>query len=762
MLPQPTDNFGTKHAVAQSESRDATPFIPDVNGLVPYKAALEYANGGLYLLPVDPRDPKNPGSRVGKNWPEKSTIDADLIGAYWDCDTPPSIAVHTGRSGLVAFDYDVDGPLPDELAWLKAARCQLSRPGETANERGMYVFAATETFIAGKFLLGDGTQVGEIRSGNSVFIVQPSVHAKSAIGAAYQWTGHGSVPELPDIARNYLSKLSTRAVGGKGQIVADREAITAFKSATAQANSRPRALNNLTASLSKKTEGTRDCLRNYLRIAADESRADFYPFDRATAELETAARASYALRAQRGEIGANFETHIGAHDFARLVANAVGHALSRSEAEIVAEANRKYGTDHRDNAGIVAGLQLNTLGNSVIDRPRYQGVSAAELAEPIPPMHWLVRGVWPQRSAGVFAGDKKTLKTWNLQAMAVAVAAGLPMLDRFEVSTPGPVLYLCGEGGQHAFANRHQVIAARYGIDAADLADVPLTAEFDVDAVDTEVFRNGVANLLDRLQPVLVVLDPLYAYHPSGVSGSNLYERGPMLAKLRELVEGHAALVVADHFKKSAGDGLDLDHISMAGMSQWADSWALQVHRQLPDLSDAAASQFKLEAQYATRRGGAENWEIDWTLKRDESDPDVIAWAAVDWSVQSANTVKSLANASTKGMSKEVRQSTILGHIGAHGDESKSMIIRALTTAHGGRAAFMAEFEALERDGVIEESEKHITVQRDGKPYQKRVKGWKVSKAVIVKLNGPDDSADDSADDSEPNSAASVGDGAEQ
>lgn len=351
------DNSGGKRT--PSTARSARPTIPDVDGLSAYKSALAYSEGNLYVLPVDPTDTKNPGSIVGKGWPAKSTRDADVIDARWNVDVPPSIAIHTGRSGVVAFDFDVDGPIPDELSWLKSGQYQLSRPGVQGNERGVYLFASTETFVSGKFSLSDGTHVGEIRSGHSVFIAAPSAHAKAATGAGYVWRTHGPVPELPDAARSYLRLLSCKGLGRDGGVIADSDAVAQFKADTSAAGKRSRALGNLTGSLARKEAGTRDCLRNYLRIAATEARADFYPFERATAELEAAARASYNLRARDGEVGADFDSHIGAREFARLVANAVGGVLSRSEGEVLAEANRKYGSDSRANAGLADGLKFN-------------------------------------------------------------------------------------------------------------------------------------------------------------------------------------------------------------------------------------------------------------------------------------------------------------------------------------------------------------------------------------------------------------------
>ena len=49
---------------------------------------------------------------------------------------------------------------------------------------------------------------------------------------------------------------------------------------------------------------------------------------------------------------------------------------------------------------------------------------------------------------------------------------------------------------------------------------------------------------------------------------------------------------------------------------------------------------FWLEVETGTRRGGGKHIEVDWTLERDKSDPDVIMWAGVDWDTRPA-TAKS-------------------------------------------------------------------------------------------------------------------------
>lgn len=603
--------------------------IPDVTGMSNIQAALAYAASGFYILPVRSGS-KDPGSIVGRGWPQNSTHDPDTIQRYWDCYPDAGIALHTGKSGVVAFDIDQDiDTLPEEFTWLDSAVFQSSNAG--VGVRGHYLFSSPETFVSSRLKIADGTEVGDIRSGNTVIMAQPSVHARADAGGGYFWQRTGPVPHLPDIARPYLT---AKAGGADPQLThADADATLAAFAAVHTGNRAPKRLDAVVRPVElDRISGTRNAIRDALCLAAREARAGSYPWTVAIQRIETAAQESYT---RRGE-------PLDTSDFRRLCVYAVSEANKENLEALIARANRDYGTDTRDNTGSPKGLGVSVSGEAAVATEagggpvptRFLGTSAAELAQPVPPMRWLVRDVWPQRSAGVLAGEKKTFKTWNLQAMALAVSSGVPMLDRFEVPVAGPVLYLCGEGGRDGFANRHQIIAARYGISNDDLAGLPFLAEFDTDELGSTDLVEGIERHLDRLQPVLVVLDPLYAYHPQNVEASNLYTRGPMLARLRELIEGHAALAIGDHFKKNTSNAFDLDSISMAGVGQWADTWLLQRHRVRPDSTD---NHYQLEVQCSTRRGGGRCWEIDWRLDRDPN-PDLVAWSACDWTVRHAGT----------------------------------------------------------------------------------------------------------------------------
>jgi hypothetical protein len=228
--------------------------------------------------------------------------------------------------------------------------------------------------------------------------------------------------------------------------------------------------------------------------------------------------------------------------------------------------------------------------------------TGADLTGPEAPMRWLVKGLWADGSHGVIAGEEKTLKSYFVAGVAVAVAAGVPAFGRWAVPEPGPVLMLVGEGGMRPFRRRLRRIARAYGV---DLAELPLHVTSAIAPVDGAEFREQLTAMLTAVRPRLVVLDPLYAYHPANVAASDLYARGPVLAALAALVtDTGAALMVVDHFNKS-GSGTNLARISQAGMKEWVDSWVLVEHAAPPDV---AGGRFRLGLTIGSRQwGGGEH-----------------------------------------------------------------------------------------------------------------------------------------------------------
>jgi hypothetical protein len=270
------------------------------------------------------------------------------------------------------------------------------------------------------------------------------------------------------------------------------------------------------------------------------------------------------------------------------------------------------------------------------DREPFRTISAAELAGPVPAMRWLVQGVWPEGSYGVLAGEKKTLKTYTSLSLALSVASGEPFLGRFHVPEIRPVLMYLGEGGQNPTARRLQRIASSMGV---DLGSVPLRIAFDAGDITGDTFLRAFNRAIAEEQPGLVIVDPLYAFHPVGIEAQNLYDRGQMLAQIQQMVPEGCALIIADHFRKSGGKDLDLDSIAQSGVAQWSDSWILQTHDTPPRVD---AGDFSIGVQFGSRQWGGQQYLMDWSLGRfdEESGEHVgalsVAVSSVEWGAKSS------------------------------------------------------------------------------------------------------------------------------
>lgn len=229
-------------------------------------------------------------------------------------------------------------------------------------------------------------------------------------------------------------------------------------------------------------------------------------------------------------------------------------------------------------------------------------------AEPVPPMEWLIKNVWPANSHGPLAGPKKSFKSYNAQAMAVSTGSGLAYLGQYPVHRQGNVFYLVGEGGYTSWRRRYQRMCAAYGVKPDD-ANVYATT--DICAVDSTDFADIIGYAKEQLKPTLIILDPLYAYHPKNIEAQNLYDRGRMLANLSKLVGEETALIIPDHYRKSGSEKLDLDEIGQSGMAQWADSWILQTHRKPYDFTTGTAY---LNVEFGSREGYGRRRSIDLTV----------------------------------------------------------------------------------------------------------------------------------------------------
>lgn len=224
------------------------------------------------------------------------------------------------------------------------------------------------------------------------------------------------------------------------------------------------------------------------------------------------------------------------------------------------------------------------------------------------PVTWLINGVLTTDTACILGGPKKTLKSTLLLHQAVAIAAGIPLLDTFHTPTPRNVLILAGEGGEHLTLTRLERIAAAYQLD-----QIPNGIYYTIDPL--HMTQKGIVDTInthaDRLDIGLIIVDPFYRYRGPGARSGDVFEMGQILADFTgPLQTPDRAVVIAHHYAATRHTtGHDLDSLSMAGAAEFADTWQLLGHRKPPDPSNG---RYALDVTLGSRRWGADRWFIDY------------------------------------------------------------------------------------------------------------------------------------------------------
>lgn len=298
-------------------------------------AALTYAAAGLYVLPVKPGT-KNPGSRVGTRWGDKSSRDPEMLAA-WYAASSDSVALDLGRSGLVVVDVDhpelVPGWLLGELR-ASAAPYQSTRPDTPG--RGHYVFRQPPARVIGNGLGGLAGMGLDIRGGGGVIMAQPSPHPD---GGEYRWIRTGLIPLLSNVIADKLDD-----AGERDSAATDAE-VRAFLAEYTGAQ-RPTLLSGWVKCFNDalaRHDSRHEAMVAILCGAMEEAMAGFYPAAEADDTLRKlfvgAKTGIYGGKAPLRPVAANAE-------FDGILSWAVAQAKRHGPAEIRERVARKMPQSH--------------------------------------------------------------------------------------------------------------------------------------------------------------------------------------------------------------------------------------------------------------------------------------------------------------------------------------------------------------------------------------------------------------------------------
>jgi AAA domain len=165
---------------------------------------------------------------------------------------------------------------------------------------------------------------------------------------------------------------------------------------------------------------------------------------------------------------------------------------------------------------------------------------------------WTIDQILTEQSVAVFGGEPKSLKSWAAAACSLSVAAGVPVFG-FEPVGTGPVLVVQEESRSADYARRLRWLTRGHDIQPSELEDLHIASQAGV-LLDDVQGQADLAREIDRLQPRLVVLDPLVRMHSADEDRAK--EMRPVLNFIRRLQANHGCgIVLVHHMAKSRFDG---------------------------------------------------------------------------------------------------------------------------------------------------------------------------------------------------------------
>lgn len=215
---------------------------------------------------------------------------------------------------------------------------------------------------------------------------------------------------------------------------------------------------------------------------------------------------------------------------------------------------------------------------------------AALMSTPPTPQQWLIEDYWARGSHGIVAGEPKSFKSTLVTDMLYSVASGTPFLGRFAVKTQGPVIVVQNENTDNIMRDRlDKLMVARSGGRRVEfvgnklrfhpLPDVPMHfINQQGFTLDDAGHKDALEEMIDRLRPVAITLDPLYLMFTGDVnSAKDLY---PVLQWCLHIKQQYGCAVILVHHYNKGGEGRRGGQrmLGSTTLHGWIESaWYLQV-----------------------------------------------------------------------------------------------------------------------------------------------------------------------------------------
>jgi hypothetical protein len=239
----------------------------------------------------------------------------------------------------------------------------------------------------------------------------------------------------------------------------------------------------------------------------------------------------------------------------------------------------------------------------------FEIISSAELDAAEFELEYLIEWVIVAAQPLLIFGPKKALKTSFIVLLAICLAFGRRLLDKFQTTRKARVLVMSAESGMPILQETARRICKTMGLRLCDADNLKWSAKvprFGSPEHLAELERQIVALAIE-----VVIVDPAY-FALDGTDAGNLFKQGEQLLPVSELCQRHGAmLVLAHHSKKNRAnpyEPLELDDLAWAGFAEFARQW-IGINRRLP--YEIGSGEHKLWLQYGGSAGHSGLWGLD-------------------------------------------------------------------------------------------------------------------------------------------------------
>ena len=197
---------------------------------------------------------------------------------------------------------------------------------------------------------------------------------------------------------------------------------------------------------------------------------------------------------------------------------------------------------------------------------------------------WLIRDIWMKNSHGIVAGEPKTYKSTITTDIAVSVASGAKLWDKYEVEDPGPVLIVQNENAPWIVKSRLEAIIESKGLVGnvvhngrlLTITWPPVLPIYHINnsgfSLDSSEDCDMLMSYVEKIRPKLLILDPLYLMFEGDINSAK--ELSPVLQFLLSVRDTYGcSIMVIHHWNKNGSSSRGGQRmLGSATLHGWTDS----------------------------------------------------------------------------------------------------------------------------------------------------------------------------------------------